>query len=364
MSYTLAPNPYTSLLNPESRKVRLLRLSTSSGGSITCTSECHDLDNAPTFQALSYEWGPATPAHESPAIVFDGTTVTIRRNLWLAVKMILSSPDLLGGLYWIDALSINQRDTRERNTQVGLMKDIYSTASRTLAWLGPENLEPDFIRKMESCQAQDFSSESLQSVVHNDWHDFLKRSYWTRVWIIQEIIASQDLFFVAGSTAIEGNVVERVLLPNSHQAKANKEEKCPETKVVSHRPTWCLKGKPILQARLRWRLQKPLPLFELMGVWIGSQECTELKDKVFALLNVAYQHEGAISVDYERPIEEIFRDVVHGYIEYVSQIPRAQRYTVDHIASGLELDRENSIVREAIEAAEAARVSKGGREVW
>lgn len=37
--------------------------------------------------------------------------------------------------FWIDALCINQRDTRERSSQVLQMKDIYSRASNVLIWL-------------------------------------------------------------------------------------------------------------------------------------------------------------------------------------------------------------------------------------
>ena len=38
-------------------------------------------------------------------------------------------------LYWIDAICIDQKDLRERSTQVSLMSKIYRQAQCTMAWL-------------------------------------------------------------------------------------------------------------------------------------------------------------------------------------------------------------------------------------
>ena len=40
--------------------------------------------------------------------------------------------------YWVNALSINQKDTTERNHQLKRMQEIYSKARATVVWLGNE----------------------------------------------------------------------------------------------------------------------------------------------------------------------------------------------------------------------------------
>ena len=58
-------------------------------------------------------------------------------NLETALRYLrhVSEPRLL----WISAIYINQRDIPERNTQVMHIGDVYSGASRVLAWLGKED---------------------------------------------------------------------------------------------------------------------------------------------------------------------------------------------------------------------------------
>jgi len=43
---------------------------------------------------------------------------------------------------WVDALCINQDDTKEKEVQVSLMSDIYSKTNRGLLWLGEEPEQP------------------------------------------------------------------------------------------------------------------------------------------------------------------------------------------------------------------------------
>ena len=42
-------------------------------------------------------------------------------------------------ILWIDAISINQQDFGEKNTQVQMMGEIYAGASRALVWLGEDS---------------------------------------------------------------------------------------------------------------------------------------------------------------------------------------------------------------------------------
>ena len=64
------------------------------------------------------------------------------------------------GVVWIDALCINQDDTREREQQIMLMRSIYQHAASLLIWLGEEtgdsNLAMDLLRRL-GCPGEETS---------------------------------------------------------------------------------------------------------------------------------------------------------------------------------------------------------------
>lgn len=93
-------------------------------------------EEVPLFEALSYTWGSA----ENLRNIFIGClglcTLPMTPNLAEAPTY-LRYEDRPRNL-WIDAICVNQQDLKERGLQVRIMADIYSKATRVVAWLGPE----------------------------------------------------------------------------------------------------------------------------------------------------------------------------------------------------------------------------------
>ncbi|KAK3390769.1 heterokaryon incompatibility protein-domain-containing protein [Podospora didyma] len=87
--------------------------------------------NAPAYEALSYVWG----SQENPKpIRLNGHVYHVTENLHAALTRIrLPAED---HFLWSDALAINQLDLAERSDQVKAMPSIYSSAEKTLVWLG------------------------------------------------------------------------------------------------------------------------------------------------------------------------------------------------------------------------------------
>ncbi|KAK4231607.1 heterokaryon incompatibility protein-domain-containing protein [Podospora fimiseda] len=77
-------------------------------------------------------WG--TPGNQGTLEV-DGKHITVSKNAWEVLEAMQSRPKL-GKLFWIDTVCIDQGNTKERNHQVSLMRDIYSSAEKVYVWLG------------------------------------------------------------------------------------------------------------------------------------------------------------------------------------------------------------------------------------
>lgn len=93
-----------------------------------------NLVDDPRYEALSYVWGDPDDASEALVEGSLFSTYEVRANLRSALFHLRHKNE--ERVIWIDALCINQRDTNERNHQVGQMGRIYSSATRVIAWLG------------------------------------------------------------------------------------------------------------------------------------------------------------------------------------------------------------------------------------
>jgi hypothetical protein len=176
-----------------------------------------------TYTALSYTWGDPQPTYP---VLLDGTEFKVRRNLHEAL---LHFRPIKGRLkLWVDAACINQHDMRERESQVALMRDIYKEAEDVWAWLGPGDAIKaqaafHFLRDLASREWKDITedlhhaqiarAETMQWVVSeatNDayvrrWLDvaYLLDSLWfSRMWIIQEVVVGKTVTVVCGCYAV------------------------------------------------------------------------------------------------------------------------------------------------------------------
>ena len=93
----------------------------------------------PAYRALSYAWQESriqSSDKETRQLTVNGKHLKVKANLWLALAHLRSSTNSL--VIWIDSLCIDQANTKERNHQVGHMREIFRGASEVLIWLGPD----------------------------------------------------------------------------------------------------------------------------------------------------------------------------------------------------------------------------------
>jgi hypothetical protein len=114
---------------------------------------------------------------------------------------------------WVDAISINQSDTKEVSEQVSHMLQIYQKAASVIAWLGGGAEEDlDTIKTANSVLEQRIYRNSfweshdlpkpvvdfqkLRQTIENIY----TQPWFTRTWIQQEVFAARNLIFQYGDT--------------------------------------------------------------------------------------------------------------------------------------------------------------------
>jgi hypothetical protein len=109
--------------------------------------------------------------------------------------------------FWIDALCINQDNNAEKGQQVQMMPDIYSKANMTCIWLGPaaddSDKAMDFINfpdKIDTTNANRLDTKHL--VPTEALIALYSRTWWQRVWVIQEALLSQRSLVIRGTKTV------------------------------------------------------------------------------------------------------------------------------------------------------------------
>lgn len=154
--------------------------------------EVVNLDAHPVYDALSYVWNPRDKVVDSvePWTTCSGVA-TVRadhmvglplgKNLESAIRHLRPPPSCpTPRTIWIDALCIDQKNPKERNHQVGLMKSIYTFARQVLIWLGPSFEASDFC--LEVLRKSHDELENPKKFLR-ELKNLLRRDWFTRLWV-------------------------------------------------------------------------------------------------------------------------------------------------------------------------------------
>ena len=175
------------------------------------------------YNTISYVWGDFKDPEQ--LILADDYYVSITRNLAQALRHFRDPSDCK--VLWADAVCIDQGNLQELGKQVTIMNEIYTKSVKTLGWLGnPENSKeiinnlrhiletgkhddehvPPSLRRQNSAEMDVERTELaalFDSTTVSLLQDFLTIPWFTRVWIVQEIVLAQDLHLFLGENSIE-----------------------------------------------------------------------------------------------------------------------------------------------------------------
>ena len=138
---------------------------------------------------------------DSREIILDGVPVLVGHNLEKALRTLREFPEISNGTrVWVDALCINQQDVQEKNFEVKRMGEIYRKADRVVSYLGEESDQSGNILEFmdaigEVMQKAKVLAPITLGFIRNIQADmafsmikFLMRTYFSRIWIVQEVV--------------------------------------------------------------------------------------------------------------------------------------------------------------------------------
>lgn len=122
---------YTQL-NVSCKEIRTLTVHPGDDEGPVQTSLQHiSLLNPTDYETISYVWGDAT---QRASLLVDGKVLEVHATAEKAIRRVRQASS--HRVIWIDGVCINQADLDERNQQVAIMGDVYSSTKRNIVWLG------------------------------------------------------------------------------------------------------------------------------------------------------------------------------------------------------------------------------------
>lgn len=208
---------YVSLRRAD--QIRLLALSPGKGAApLRGKLEVHGLQknsNPPDYVCISYVWGSSLKQF---SIYTPEGVLMLTASLYLAL---LHLRDVNRTVYlWADAICIDQEDipgrrNEEKEHQIRMLPRIFKSANTVLAWLGiEENGSRRVMRKFEDwgikiIQGKHEELKDKIEVTDPIWVSIsrlLNRRWFTRIWIVQEVVLANELVVVCGKHRLSWDV--------------------------------------------------------------------------------------------------------------------------------------------------------------
>lgn len=298
--YTSPPGQiYAGPPLPTPDHIRLLSLQPGSDDAIIeCELVATELHSAQAYEALSYTWGDLSN-YQVIHITIPGSGESkefpVTSNCFSALTRLRlkEQPRIL----WIDALCIDQSNLSERNHQVTLMPKIYSQAADVVIHLGEatenSDLAVNFIVECDSPTSKTSSlsypkSEPLIQALNS----FFRRPWFTRVWIIPEVILSSSGTAYYGKKTLAWSAIKNFDEWNTS--------------------TGWLRQLPFVVSMSKQSLTKGDPGSVMLKALLQARHCgaTNPRDKVYALLPLLHSFDKQLTLTpkYGDSLAKVYTD--------------------------------------------------------
>lgn len=318
---------YKRLQRPD-QQIRLLYLqpANDSNDEIRCSLSTHDIGTLPEYKAISYTWGD--PNLTRPIFV-NSKQLEVRENCWYVLWQ-MRYHDVMEPI-WIDAICINQFDDREKGPQVSRMGDVYKHAKGVCVCVGPHEGDSEFFVRCAKAHSMFQQREDTKSRVPIYGVDvpcaflpsgimrtsvglagstplglqrlvdagaaLLGRSYFKRLWIVQELCLAQERTLYCGPDCV--GIRDTYIF---HRSLDN---------LAFVRPVKCSLHFSSRQWLVHTGLQRPQGT-NIMATMLtyGERDCFDPRDKVFGFLSLAdWPCNMRIKADYTITVVELLLKV-------------------------------------------------------
>jgi len=345
--------PYRPL-DQNRQEIRLLKQSSANirSGRLHYELIHYTFDEKHPYFALSYVWGQQ---ELQETIFVDGKMVPVSANLFAALNSIcdasraattgadvssdkwlkfgpsFGSEDYIANFVqiilrdelvleiWVDALCINQSNDGEKSQQIMLMPQIYTNAYCVIMWLGKEERNTEIGFKM----IRDAPSDSMVELVRNgienpdQWESLqrlLARPYWSRVWIIQEVLLSRDSGILCCGPFRMPWGRFALFLEKLTSRLLSAATGIPREIIWNPRDSKAPFSLAAMHLDHRYRGSR----FSFLDYLVFAQfrNCSNVRDKVFGVLGLC-DSEGIedFKVDYSKSVNELFRNAARYLIQ-------------------------------------------------
>ena len=319
-----------------------MRILPSDGDDIYCSITNESLDaQDDRYVCISYTWGSTVGDN---FIYLNGHRFPVRETAYALLQSLYVHR--INDPFWIDSICIDQTSIAEKNHQVAIMADIYSRAACVLAWLGESADDSDWLFEfLNNIQYpvkvdQIFRGDSFRFLLALE--RFTKRVYWSRIWIVQELVLAREVELICGASNLAWQRVEQLfqLIPA---------QKMEGVWLFSPQLTTLCQ---VLDAR------KGADSFMQLFNKFGSKDCSIRHDKIYALLGMNRRLANLtkrIPVDYSLSVVDVLYRII---INWEILEPKNTSTSLDFACSFLENVTLNA---EEWQSAEHARKPIGFR---
>jgi hypothetical protein len=327
-----SPYCYESL--PSQTSFRVLELLPGGEDSeIRYTLHLADWNKPPQYEAISYAWGDISMRIST---ICDGKPMGITPSLYGGLRYLRRTDT--SRFLWADAVCINQNDTRERGYQVNNMRSIYRNATKVLVWLGSNENNHASVAvnavneiALNCCHRAGISISKLftydkfgpllragvswkQLACNNPktWNSlfwFYSRSWYSRLWVLQEVNAGNKAVLICGDVEVCWDMVGLAA-----QYITNHRDLF-DTYDFSRSNMWCAET-------LRFRFAHQWNCLDFLQQTRGFKT-SDPRDKIYSLLGMPsfLNWDHTILADYEKTVQEVFREFTDLYLNCSSLDP-------------------------------------------
>jgi hypothetical protein len=295
--------------------------------------------------ALSYTWGPPEPAHK---IYVNDEAFFIRQNLY--DFLLIAQQGFQETNIWIDQLCIDQDNVEERNHQVRLMDRIFRGADSVIAWLGPSSNDSDHIMTFIAALPEK-GCHSTQTYLASDWTHgqvtvwkhgrtraattaLFARSYWSRLWIVQEVLLGRKVRFLCGEKSVGWKEMEEFVKVQYDTRGIRSIGRFAPVLFLSGELAYL--GDDFSAAgsmfKDQWRfIDNDFGRLQFYVCLYCHFNCFDPRDKIYGLVGLASlgnKNAGMprVNIDYHRTTQEILRDFLVASLPVESDLQRGDWY--------------------------------------